>query len=100
MSHTADVAGAAAPEPVWPLWEVFVRVPRSLSHVHAGSVHAPDDATALRHARALYAPRQDGVSVWVVPSAAITTAADVAAQATHLPDAAAATWTREVPPCR
>ena len=26
----------------WPLWEVFVRSRRGLSHIHAGSVHAPD----------------------------------------------------------
>ncbi|HEX2248400.1 MAG TPA: 1,2-phenylacetyl-CoA epoxidase subunit B, partial [Arthrobacter sp.] len=25
----------------WPLWEVFVRSSRGLSHVHAGSLHAP-----------------------------------------------------------
>ena len=26
----------------FPLWEVFVRASRGLSHVHAGSVHAAD----------------------------------------------------------
>ncbi|MFE0223539.1 hypothetical protein ACFW0U_22250, partial [Streptomyces albidoflavus] len=26
----------------WPLWEVFVRSRRGLSHTHAGSLHAPD----------------------------------------------------------
>lgn len=25
----------------WPLWEVFVRSSRGLSHVHAGSLHGP-----------------------------------------------------------
>ena len=25
----------------WPLWEVFVRAKRGLSHVHAGSLHEP-----------------------------------------------------------
>lgn len=62
--------GAAAGD--WPLWEVFVRSRRGLSHVHAGSLHAPDAAMALRNARDLYTRRQEGVSVWVVPSSAVT----------------------------
>lgn len=57
----------------WPLWEVFVRADRGLSHVHAGSLHAPDAAMALRNARDLYTRRGEGVSLWVVPSDAITT---------------------------
>lgn len=57
----------------WPLWEVFVRSSRGLSHVHAGSIHAPDAAMAVRNARDLYTRRNEGVSVWVVPSDAITT---------------------------
>ena len=55
-----------------PLWEVFVRSSRGLSHVHAGSLHAPDAAMALRNARDLYTRRNEGVSIWVVPAAAIT----------------------------
>ena len=47
----------------WPLWEVFVRAKRGLSHVHAGSLHAPDAQLALR---------QEGVSLWVVRAADIT----------------------------
>ena len=58
----------------WPLWEVFVRSRRGLSHIHAGSVHAPDAQMALRNARDLYTRRQEGVSIWVVPSSAITAA--------------------------
>lgn len=50
----------------WPLYEVFVRSKRGLSHVHAGSLHAPDAQMALRNARDLYTRRQEGVSVWVV----------------------------------
>ena len=50
----------------WPLYEVFVRSKRGLSHVHAGSLHAPDEEMALRNARDLYTRRQEGVSVWVV----------------------------------
>ena len=56
----------------WPLWEVFVRARRGVSHVHAGSVHAPDAELALQHARDLFTRRSEGVSLWVVPAAAIT----------------------------
>ncbi len=56
----------------WPLWEVFVRSRRGLSHTHAGSLHAPDAQMALRNARDLYTRRSEGVSLWVVPSAEIT----------------------------
>ena len=55
----------------WPLWEVFVRGKRGLSHQHAGSLHAPDAEMALRNARDVYTRRQEGVSIWVVPAAAI-----------------------------
>jgi ring-1,2-phenylacetyl-CoA epoxidase subunit PaaB len=54
------------------LWEVFVRGRRGLSHTHVGSLHAPDEAMALRNARDLYTRRQEGVSIWVVPSSAVT----------------------------
>ena len=56
----------------WPLWEVFVRAKRGLSHTHVGSLHAPDAALALHNARDLYTRRQEGVSIWVVPASAIT----------------------------
>ena len=56
----------------WPLWEVFVRPSRGLSHVHVGSLHAPDAEMALRNARDVYTRRNEGVSIWVVPAAAIT----------------------------
>lgn len=55
----------------WPMWEVFVRQRRGMSHVHAGSLHAPDGETAVQNARDVYTRRMEGVSVWVVPSAAI-----------------------------
>ena len=51
----------------WPLWEVFVRARRGLSHQHVGSLHAPDAAMALRNARDVYTRRSEGVSIWVVP---------------------------------
>ena len=57
----------------WPLWEVFVRANRGLSHVHVGSLHAPDPDMALRNARDVYTRRNEGVSIWVVPAEAITT---------------------------
>ena len=44
-----------------------------LSHVHAGSLHAPDAEFALRNARDVYTRRGEGTSVWVVPADAITT---------------------------
>lgn len=55
----------------WPLWEVFIRARGGLSHKHAGSVHAPDQAMALRHARDTYTRRMEGVSLWIVKSADI-----------------------------
>ncbi|MDN3903632.1 1,2-phenylacetyl-CoA epoxidase subunit PaaB [Arthrobacter sp. YD2] len=61
----------AAPSAVWPLWEVFVRSSRGLSHVHAGSLHAPDADMAVRNARDLYTRRNEGISLWVVPASAI-----------------------------
>ncbi|GAB3005592.1 1,2-phenylacetyl-CoA epoxidase subunit PaaB [Mycobacterium bourgelatii] len=59
-------------DPAWPLYEVFVRAKRGLNHVHVGSIHASDGAMALQHARDVYTRRNEGVSIWVVPSAAIT----------------------------
>ena len=55
----------------WPLWEVFVRSRRGVSHVHVGSLHAPDATMALHNARDLYTRRSEGVSLWVVPSGQI-----------------------------
>lgn len=56
----------------WPLFEVFVRSRQGLDHKHCGSLHAPDAPMALRMARDVYTRRQEGVSIWVVPSTAIT----------------------------
>ncbi len=68
--HSASSNGASEP---WPLWEVFVRANRGLSHVHVGSLHAPDADLAVRNARDLYTRRGEGTSIWVVPADAITT---------------------------
>ena len=56
----------------WPLWEVFVRSKRGLTHQHTGSLYAADAQMALENARDLYTRRQEGISIWVVPSGAIT----------------------------
>jgi ring-1,2-phenylacetyl-CoA epoxidase subunit PaaB len=56
----------------WPLWEVFVRPRAGLEHKHCGSLHAADAAMAVQMAREVYTRRQEGSSVWVVPSAHIT----------------------------
>ena len=56
----------------WPLFEVFIRSRSGLEHKHVGSVHAADASMAIEHARDVYTRRQEGVSIWVVPSAAIT----------------------------
>lgn len=63
-----DVAEGSRHEHGWPLWEVFVRAKRGLSHTHVGSLHAPDAETAIQNARDGYTRRAEGVSVWVVPS--------------------------------
>lgn len=56
----------------WPLWEVFIRAKAGLAHKHAGSLHAADAQMALENARDVYTRRGEGVSLWVVPSTAIT----------------------------
>jgi ring-1,2-phenylacetyl-CoA epoxidase subunit PaaB len=56
----------------WPLWEVFIRPRRGLAHAHVGSLRAPDARIALHNARDVYTRRNEGVSIWVVPSADIT----------------------------
>lgn len=66
----AAVSGPVA-DHGWDLWEVFVRQHRGLSHVHAGSLHAPDAETALQNARDVYTRRVEGESLWVVRSADI-----------------------------
>ena len=55
-----------------PLWEVFLRSRTGLSHRHVGSVPAADAVMALQAARDTYTRRGEGLSIWVVPSAAIT----------------------------
>lgn len=70
MSANAKSERPASTE--WPLFEVFVRGQHGLAHRHVGSLHAPDAGMALRNARDVYTRRNEGLSIWVVPSAAIT----------------------------
>ena len=55
----------------WPLFEVFIRSRAGLEHKHVGSLHAADARMAIEHARDVYTRRQEGISIWVVPSAQI-----------------------------
>lgn len=56
----------------WPLFEVFIRPKAGLDHKHCGSLHAADAKMAIQLAREVYTRRQEGTSVWVVASSAIT----------------------------
>ena len=58
-----------------PLWEIFIRGQHGLNHRHVGSLHAADAQQALLNARDVYTRRNEGVSIWVVPSAQITASA-------------------------
>ncbi len=88
MSYDVPIAPGEQPEDLelgtgaehgFPLWEVFVRAKRGLNHTHVGSLHAPDAETAILNARDAYTRRAEGVSVWVVPSAAIVASDDAGA---------------------
>ena len=72
VAGEAEVAvGRDASTSQLPMWEVFIRQRRGLSHVHVGSLHAPDAETALMSARDVYTRRVEGVSIWVVASSGI-----------------------------
>ncbi len=58
--------------PDTPLWEVFIRSRNGLAHKHVGSLHAADEVLAIQAARDLYTRRGEGLSIWIVPSSAIT----------------------------
>ena len=66
MSTSASIAKE------WPLWEVFVRSKQGIEHKHCSSLHSADAQQALHMARDVYTRRQEVVSIWVIPSAAIT----------------------------
>lgn len=71
-SHVAAGTATAPERREWPLWEVFVRSKQGLEHKHCGSLHAADAQQALQMARDVYTRRQEGVSIWVLPSSQIT----------------------------
>jgi ring-1,2-phenylacetyl-CoA epoxidase subunit PaaB len=56
----------------WKIWEVFIRSRNGLNHKHVGSLHAPDADMAMKNARDVYTRRSEGISIWVVPSDAVT----------------------------
>ncbi len=64
--------GGTPPVRDWPLWEVFIRSKQGLDHKHCGSLHATDAKQAIQMARDVYTRRNEGVSIWVVPSSSIT----------------------------
>ena len=66
------VGRPAMATPNIPLWEVFIRSRNGLAHKHVGSLHATDATLALQAARDIYTRRGEGLSIWVVPSNAIT----------------------------
>lgn len=56
----------------WPLWEIFIRGKNGMNHKHVGSLHAADAKMAIENARDVYTRRQEGISIWVVPSTMVT----------------------------
>src|SRR6185312_1847222 len=80
MPRSVSVASSRKPPnrelsmatPNTPLWEVFIRSRNGLAHKHCGSLHAADATLALQAARDIYTRRGEGLSIWVVPSNAIT----------------------------
>jgi ring-1,2-phenylacetyl-CoA epoxidase subunit PaaB len=72
LQHASRVSATPPSDSQWPLWEVFLQPPKGAAHEHAGSVHAPSAEHALQNARDVYARRGEAVSIWVVPSVAIT----------------------------
>lgn len=72
QQFAADQAAAIAGDGQWPLWEVFTQSAQGAPHEHAGSLHAVDAEQALQNARDVYARRGGVISLWVVPSGAIT----------------------------
>ncbi|MDZ4757340.1 MAG: 1,2-phenylacetyl-CoA epoxidase subunit PaaB [Bacteroidota bacterium] len=52
----------------FPQWEVFMQTKNGGPHEHQGSVHAADKNMALQNARDIYTRRNEGRSIWVVPT--------------------------------
>lgn len=49
-------------------WEVFIQGKNGSPYEHAGSIHASDKKMALQNARDIYTRRNEGRSLWVVPT--------------------------------
>ena len=71
-SEGAPTADAPAADSQWELYEVFTQEAQGAPHEHAGSVRAADPAHALQNARDVYGRRGKVLSMWVVPTAAIS----------------------------
>ena len=69
--HYSDTKTIMSTKDRWKIWEIFIRSKNGLSHKHVGSLHAPDAEMALKNARDVYTRRNEGISIWVVPSDAI-----------------------------
>ncbi len=72
LQAESEVREITMATPNTPLWEVFIRSRNGLAHKHVGSLHAADATLALQAARDIYTRRGEGLSIWVVPSSAIT----------------------------
>lgn len=55
----------------FPQWEVFIQTKNGAPYEHAGSLHASDKNMALQNARDIYTRRQEGRSLWLVPTECI-----------------------------
>ncbi len=72
MTEKPEESGAKEETTEWQLWEVFVQTKQGAPHEHAGSIHAPDAEMALQNGRDVYARRGSVISMWVVPTSAVT----------------------------
>ena len=70
--NVATQSEGLPPDNLGPLWEVFTLSEQGAPHEHAGSLHAVDAEQALQNARDVYARRGGVISLWVIPSGAIT----------------------------
>jgi ring-1,2-phenylacetyl-CoA epoxidase subunit PaaB len=52
----------------WPIWEVFIQSQPGTPYKHAGSVHGSDKEIAMQNARDTYFRRNEGTSIWLVPT--------------------------------
>ncbi len=57
----------------WETYEVFHQKARGSSHIHVGSVHAPNPEMAILFGKEQYARRMKCVNLWVVRTANVFT---------------------------